>query len=198
MIRSDLIHIRHGQTDWNAAGRLQGSKDVPLNDIGRGQAHRNGATLARHLAEIDRRPDEFVYVASPLGRARATMEIVRSELGLDPTRYHIEPALTEVSFGDYEGYTYEDIRAIDPVSYAAIRADKWNYLPPAGESYEMLRARVGRWLGAAPDDLIVVSHGGVYRVIKALMLGIHDPHLAEILVPQDQISVWRNGAESWI
>ena len=198
MSRPDLIHIRHGQTDWNLAGRLQGSKDIPLNEVGRGQALRNGRTLAAFLAETGRSPAEFRYVASPLGRARMTMEIVCGALGLDPAGYTVEPALAEVSFGDYEGYTYEDIRSIDPAAHAAIRADKWHYLPPRGESYVMLQDRVGRWLDTVGPDTVVVSHGGVYRVLKALMLGTFDPHLAEIFVPQDMISVWRNGAENWI
>lgn len=198
MRRPDLIHIRHGQTDWNAAGRLQGSKDIPLNALGREQARRNGEALAAHLKALGRDPRAFGYVASPLGRARTTMEIVRGALGLEPGGYAVEPALSEVSFGDYEGYTYEDIRAVDPAAHAAIRADKWHYLPPAGESYVMLQARVGDWLDRVGGETIVVSHGGVYRVLKALMLGVEDPSLAEIFVPQDRISVWRNGEETWI
>jgi broad specificity phosphatase PhoE len=66
--------IRHGQTDWNAERRLQGQKDIPLNAIGREQARQNGIDLAEIL-KIEAIP--FDFVASPLGRTRATMEIMR-------------------------------------------------------------------------------------------------------------------------
>ncbi|MEJ1157850.1 histidine phosphatase family protein [Prosthecomicrobium sp. N25] len=193
-----FVHIRHGQTDWNAAGRLQGSQDIPLNDLGRSQAARNGRTLAAHLVEIGRAPGDYRYVASPLGRARATMEIVRAELGLDPAGYETDPRLSEVSFGSYEGYTYDDIAAEAPETYRSLRADKWHFLPPGGESYAMLRVRVGRFFESLDGDVVVVSHGGVYRALKSLLLAVQDPALAEAFVPQDRISVWRNGAETWM
>lgn len=193
-----LIHIRHGETDWNAARRLQGSQDIPLNEHGRAQARRNGRTLARHLARIARRPEDFLFFASPLGRARATMEIVRGELGLPAEGYAIVPQLKELSFGRYEGFTYEEIEAAHPEAYARLRADKWHFEPPHGESYVMLKERVGRWYETLERDAIVVSHGGVYRALKSLLLGVHDPHLAELGVPQDRISVWNDGAEVWL
>ena len=81
LAKPELFICRHGQTDWNAEGRLQGQVEVPLNDTGRAQARRNG----RHLLELlgDRARD-YAYLASPLGRASETMRIIRTELGLDP------------------------------------------------------------------------------------------------------------------
>ena len=70
--------IRHGQTDWNAEGRLQGQADTGLNDTGRAQATRNGEFLAGLVAD----PAAFDFVASPLSRTRETMERVRAAMGL--------------------------------------------------------------------------------------------------------------------
>ena len=64
----ELYFIRHGETNWNAEGRYQGSKDIPLNDHGRGQADLNGRLLAALLKRGHRAPDEFTWHASPLGR----------------------------------------------------------------------------------------------------------------------------------
>lgn len=193
-----FIHIRHGETDWNAARRLQGSQDIPLNAHGESQARRNGRALASAFAERGLDPTSFAWVASPMRRARRTMELVRGEMGLDPAGYLPVPALRELSFGRYEGLTYEDIEARHPDDFASLRADKWRYLPPGGESYVMLRERVAPWYAGLAGPTVVVSHGGVYRALKSLLLGRVEPGLAEFLVPQDRISLWRDGEESWV
>ncbi|MEO1066982.1 MAG: histidine phosphatase family protein, partial [Pseudomonadota bacterium] len=85
-----IYFIRHGQTDWNAEARFQGQQDIPLNDLGRDQARRNGTTL-RDLID----PADFDFVASPLSRTRDTMEIVRRAMGLDPMTYAMDERLRE-------------------------------------------------------------------------------------------------------
>src|SRR5258708_6813130 len=82
-LRPTIFYIRHGETDWNGAGRLQGRHDVPLNARGRAQAMHCGEILRDLLARDGHAAVEFV--ASPLGRARETMELVRVALGLPPT-----------------------------------------------------------------------------------------------------------------
>lgn len=99
--------IRHGQTDWNAIRRLQGQKDIPLNDFGREQAVGNGKVLAQILGAS---AEEFDYVASPLGRTRETMELMRGAMGLDPLAYRTDDRLVEVSFGDWEGQTLPELK----------------------------------------------------------------------------------------
>ena len=76
-----IYMIRHGQTDWNAEGRLQGQQNIDLNALGREQASRNGEDL---LALIGDRVGDFAFVASPLARTRETMELLRAAMGLDP------------------------------------------------------------------------------------------------------------------
>src|SRR5580700_4070877 len=96
-----LYYVRHGLTDWNTAGRLQGHRDIPLNQTGRAQAVSCGHILRDLFARDGRQAAAYDYVSSPLSRARETMEIVRATLGLAPGRYAIEPRLTEISFGEW-------------------------------------------------------------------------------------------------
>jgi broad specificity phosphatase PhoE len=75
-----IYYIRHGETAWNAQGRFQGSQDIPLNDLGRTQAVASGGILADLLARDGRDPSSLPFVASPLGRARLTMELIRGAI----------------------------------------------------------------------------------------------------------------------
>src|SRR5438128_752952 len=130
MRRPTLYYIRHGETDWNAESRLQGQRDIALNALGRRQAAQSGDIL-RDLMERDgRAPADFDYVSSPLIRARATMELVRAGLGLDPTAYRIDPRLKEMSFGRWEGLTYSDLMKNDAEVLAARERDKWRFAAP--------------------------------------------------------------------
>ena len=119
-----LIFIRHGETDWNAAGRLQGQRDIPLNDTGRAQARRNGTAIKAAMPEAA----GFDFVASPLSRSRETMEIVRAAMGLPPEGYTTDDRLKELTFGAWEGLTDEDLRAVDAELIAARAKDKWGFL----------------------------------------------------------------------
>ena len=89
-----LIFLRHGETAYNAENRLQGQLDTPLNALGREQARSVGRTLrARIGAEIERLEAAGAFVASPLLRARETMEIVREAMGLEPEGYKLDARL---------------------------------------------------------------------------------------------------------
>ena len=149
-----IYHIRHGQTDWNAAGRLQGTQDIALNARGRAQADGNGRTLRAHFEAIGRDPASLAWLASPLGRTRETMERVRAGIGLDPTAYTIVPDLREVSFGRFEGLTYAEIERHHPAAWVELSRDKWHFLPPDGESYVMLAARVAAFVAASAGDMV--------------------------------------------
>src|SRR5271165_1740020 len=152
-----LIFVRHGETPYNAENRLQGQRDVPLGARGRDQARAVGRTLrARIGAEIDRLEAADAFVASPLLRTRETMELVRGAMGLASDRYRLDPALKELTFGDWEGLTWPEVTARDPKGLAARRADKWNFVPPKGESYAMLAARLQPWLHTVTADAFVV------------------------------------------
>lgn len=197
MIPDPLIHIRHGETDWNRAKRLQGWRDIPLNDTGRAQAKANGERMKSVLAGMGIAPDSFHWVASPLSRSRETMEIVRREIGLDPKAYRTDDRLREISYGELEGMTHEEIEAERPDLYHLLRTEKWSFLPPGGENYPHLAARVGNALSEIAGPAIVVAHGGVFRAIKSLIEDGPKDGIEEFFVPQDKVFVLENGREEW-
>jgi broad specificity phosphatase PhoE len=162
-----LYYVRHGLTDWNSAGRLQGRHDLPLNDIGRVQAARCGAILRDLLARDGVAAAQCGYVSSPLIRARATMEIMRATLGLPSVGYDVDPRLAEISFGDWEGLTYAEVIERDPDVVARREADKWDFRPPGGETYQEVALRAGAWYATLERGTIVAAHGGVARALIA-------------------------------
>ncbi len=189
-----LVFLRHGQTSWNAEGRLQGQRDIPLNDIGRGQAKRNGEAIIAampHVADYD-------FVASPLVRARETMEIARLAMGLDPTTYHLDDRLKELSFGDWEGFTGAELGTQDKALLATREDDKWAFVPPGGESYAVLLVRVREWLDTLTRPTFVVAHGGVGRVIRADILGVDPLTAVSDDFPQDRLLVIESGEGRWL
>ncbi|HET7566757.1 MAG TPA: histidine phosphatase family protein [Gaiellaceae bacterium] len=148
-----LLLVRHGETDWNAEGRLQGHTDTPLNDYGRRQAKQ----LAEQLAG---EPLDAVY-ASDLARARETAEILGERLGLTVV---LDPGLREKNWGSWEGLTGPER---DTVEFE-------------GESTEEHRDRI---LGALrriaerhPDGrVLVVTHGGSMRRVQTAATGMAMP-----------------------
>ena len=198
MVPGTVIHIRHGETDWNAAQRLQGGQERPLNAVGLAQAAETGARLRRLIADLGRDASDFTWISSPMDRARQTMDIVRRELALPPGGYLIEERFREISFGTLEGLTYEEVAETDPASFAGIRADKWNFVPPGGENYVMLTDRVRAGFMATSGDRIIVAHGGVFRALLGILRGVEDHSLSELTVPQDQFFLRQDGRESWV
>jgi len=162
-----IYYIRHGETDWNVAGRLQGRHDVPLNARGRAQADHCGKILRDLLADNGHDPAELDYVSSPLGRACETMELVRPPLGLPANGYRLEQRLAEISFGEWEGFTIAQLHRRDPQRIAAREHDKWHFVPPGGESYKIVSDRVGAWYDSLTRDTVAVAHGGTARGLMA-------------------------------
>jgi probable phosphoglycerate mutase len=191
--RPTLYLIRHGQTDWNAEGRLQGGKDIPLNDIGRVQA----GEAARRLMSL--RPDfsDLAYVASPMSRAQETMTLLRRELGLHEHVFRTDQRLREITFGEWEGQTWAEIVARLPDAARARAADKWHFVPPGGESYAMLAERVRPWFDALERDTVAVAHGGIARALMVLAAGQPPRAAAEADIRQGEVLVFQDGGMRW-
>jgi broad specificity phosphatase PhoE len=169
-----LYFVRHGETDWNAARRLQGRNDVPLNALGRRQAAQCGELLGKLFVASGASPQQFAFTSSPLSRARETMDILRVGLGLPQKGYATDPRLAELSFGSWEGLTYKEVRERDRSVLAKRDRDKWNFQPPGGESYSQLLVRVREWHDGLSGDAVVTAHGGVARAFLVLY-GVKSP-----------------------
>ncbi len=187
-----IYFIRHGETDWNRDRRYQGQKDIPLNETGRAQARRNGQVLRAFLPAVA----EAGFLASPLGRTRESMEIIRGELGLPPDGYAVEPRLIELSYGVWEGSLQDDL--VQDASYAARQRDTYRWRPERGESYADLFARVSGWAETIERDCVVVAHGGVSRCLRAHVLGLDPEKIPELDSPQDRVLILSGGTMRWL
>jgi len=189
-----IYFIRHGETDWNRDRRYQGQRDIPLNETGRAQARRNGAALGMFLPAVA----EAAFLASPLSRARETMDIVRGALGLPREGYTIDARLAELSYGAWEGTLQDDVATSDPDGLAARVRDPFRWRPDHGESYADLLGRVRSWLGEIGGDCVVVSHGGVSRCLRALRLGLDPELIPELESPQDRVLILEGRTMRWL
>jgi broad specificity phosphatase PhoE len=186
-----IYFIRHGETDWNVEGRLQGRRDVPLNARGVAQAVKCGEILSGLFARESIDPAALDFLSSPLGRARETMELLRPPLGLPAIGYTIVPDLAEITFGEWEGFTLAELRNRDPQRVAAREHDKWRFIAPGGESYEAVSKRMGAWHAALSGDCVVTSHGGTARGLMAY-LGLAKPAAAPLIdIAQGVVYVFR-------
>jgi broad specificity phosphatase PhoE len=188
-----IYYIRHGETSWNAQGRLQGAQDVPLNELGRRQAAHSGQILADLLVRDRRDRSALAFVSSPLGRARSTMELMRGELKLPPANYGLDDRLREIGYGRWEGSTLAEMQAKDPALFARRQVAKWTMAPPGGESYVEVQARVQDWYDSLREDTVAVAHGGTARALM-VALGIETPlSAADLTIEQGAVYVFGEG-----
>jgi probable phosphoglycerate mutase len=153
-----LALVRHGPTEWNATGRVQGHSDIPLSASGRAEVAR--WRLPPALAG-------FALYSSPLVRAVETARLLAGE----PT---IEPRLTEMSWGEWEGRTLPDLRAELGDLMTAWEAEGLHFRAPGGESPSQVQARLKPWLAERARrgvPTLAVCHKGIIRALYALATG---------------------------
>jgi broad specificity phosphatase PhoE len=188
-----IYYIRHGETAWNAAGRLQGAQDTALNDLGRAQVVQSGHILSDLLARDGRDKSELPYVASPLLRARTTMERMRGALELPPEHYTTDDRLREIGYGKWEGFTLAEMEAADPAFFARRLADKWRVAPEGGETYEAVQQRMSEWYGQVNTDTVVVAHGGTARALMVALSFETPESAADLPIAQGAVYVFSDG-----
>jgi probable phosphoglycerate mutase len=188
-----IYYIRHGETEWNAVGRLQGVQDIPLNDLGRSQAAGAGRILADLWARDGRSAASPRFVASPLGRARQTMELVRGTLRLPLAGYAIDDRLREIGYGQWEGSTLAQAQLADPKVFAARQRDKWTVSPPGGESYVSVQARMSEWYHQLTGDTVAVAHGGTARALMVALGFETRDSAADLVIEQGAVYVFGDG-----
>jgi alpha-ribazole phosphatase len=160
-----LYVVRHGTTDWNQAGRIQGHTDIPLNEAGRAQAHLAGRRLAPLKATA--------LYSSDLLRASETAQIIGQCIGLCVVQ---KSGLREINFGVWQGLSSLQIRERDPEVYAARRANPYDVAPAGAETWRQFYDRAVQAIQeilaiTEAQRLIVVTHGGVCTVVGLRALG---------------------------
>jgi probable phosphoglycerate mutase len=189
-----IYYIRHGETGWNAEGRFQGSKDIPLNDLGRTQAVAAGEILGRVLTQDGHEITALPFVSSPLGRARMTMELARGALNLPVGEYDIDDRLREIGYGNWEGLTLPEMQVNDAATFALRQVDKWTVAAPSGESYASVTLRMQAWFNSVTTDTVAVAHGGTMRALMVALGIATELEAADTPIGQGVVYVFRDGA----
>lgn len=163
---TEVIAIRHGETDWNVQGRIQGHTDIALNATGRAQA--------RALAQALRGEPLAAVYASDLQRAAQTAHAIAEAQGC---ALRLRRELRERSFGEWEGTLADDVAYIDAEGFARWRARDPRFAPRGGESLTQLFARVRAVLDElaarhAGERIALVAHGGVLDCIYRHAAGL--------------------------
>ena len=154
MIR--LALLRHGHTQWNREGRIQGRTDIPLDP----------EAVAQLAKQVLPAPwDQAALWSSPLSRARQTAELISGRVPF------VDPALMEMDWGTWEGKHGADLRDTSESGFRDIENWGWSYRPPGGESPADLRDRVIPWAQSLQDDTVAVCHIGIMRVLLAHAMG---------------------------
>jgi broad specificity phosphatase PhoE len=184
-----ILLVRHGETEWNRARRYQGWSDSPLTPEGIAQA----AALGRRLCALPEAAAAEI-VASPLGRARRTAEIIAECLGRrEPLRF--DDRLREISLGSWDGMDRRELRTANPDLFAGEGRWEWYFRTPDGETYDGFAGRIAAWLAElGPEPLIVVCHGVVTRVLRGLHAGLPRADALRLAVPQDRLFRLAGGA----
>ncbi|HJQ58864.1 MAG TPA: histidine phosphatase family protein [Vineibacter sp.] len=191
--------FRHGQTEWNVADRMQGALDSPLTARGRAQARALGEGLRQALAVAGIAPAEVAIVASPLGRVRQTLDIASAAAGLDTARCRFDARLREVTWGEWDGLTWAEIEQHTPGAFALRTVQKWQHLPPGGESYAMAAERIAAVLAdlvaqAGQGPVAAFSHGAVGRLLRGVYAGLPSEDITRLDEPQDAFFRLQAGA----
>ena len=184
-----IIYVRHGETDWNKLGLIQGSVDTDLNETGHAQAK----SVAAQLAQLDVEWADYNIVVSPQRRAQQTAEYVLNALGRDMDS--VDPRVRELGFGIWESRPFWELKA-SPV-YPADPEGRYYWRPEGGESYEDGVARVNAWRAELTRPTLVVSHGAVGRCLMGSMAGLGPRELVMLRTPQGAYCRLEQGQISW-
>lgn len=161
------IHIfRHGQTESNRTGKVQGHLDSPLTPMGTSQAEHLGLYLSKQDGNFN------AFYSSDLGRAVATAKIVSKAQNLPIT---VEPRLREICFGKVEGLSWVDIESLYPEQARSWHQHEKGACMPGGESRESIKLRLkellSEWIEVhAGQKILVCTHGGIISCLAAIVL----------------------------
>lgn len=162
-----LLLVRHGESEWNRVGRIQGQTDTPLTEVGRFQAECMADFLSSRLQLSNLR----MHV-SPMRRARATASIIAREIGFPEDRIIVDRRLNDFHLGEIAGtHGWEQVAIVQPELARLRLHDPLNFHPPGGESGRDFWDRLADFLDQPADDnttQLVVSHGVVNKFLRAI------------------------------
>lgn len=185
---TECVLVRHGETTGNSAIRLYGATDIPLSERGRAQMRKVAEALSKEV--FDR------LVTSPLSRSRESGAIIAPQM--TPI---VVPELTEIDFGRWEGWTFEEARTRDPVGHAAWGSEGLGFRFPGGEEragfHQRIRDVVPRVLGG-PGGTLGVLHKGVIKVALAALLDVPIAVVSDLPVDLGGIHRLRLTPDGWM
>lgn len=175
--------VRHGQTEFNAAGRWQGQRDSALTALGLAQASQVGEILRSNGLDQSTR-----IVTSPLGRAIQTATIIAATLGAH-VPLSTDDRLKEVGMGSWDGLTDNEIEAQWPHARDGLGRNEWFFHSFDGERYDEMVARVRAVLSDLSNDIhaptVVVCHGVTSRIMRGIHSGLSKNEMLNLEVPQN-------------
>ena len=181
---SRWLIVRHAETPWNEAGRIQGHTDIALSEMGFRQAE----SLRTRLATWE----IHAAYASDMKRTMQTAQTILYGRNLSP---HPSPELREFDYGHWEGMTYKEVEQSDPEGFAEMLRRTEDFAPAGGESLRDMVTRAGRFASrlrtAYPNDetLIIMGHGGSLRVLLTCVLELPPPASWRFLLAPASLSV---------
>lgn len=186
-----VFFVRHGETDWNRQGLIQGWVDTSLNATGHGQAK----AIGRAFAAIDGLIGGFRYFVSPLTRTRQTMAHIARALELDEAHVHVEPVVKELGFGVWEGKPFWELKASP--AYPADAESRYGWRPEGGESYEDGSGRLAQWLAELDGPAVVVAHGAIGRCLIGHLARLPASEIVGLRMPQGCYCRLADGQADW-
>jgi broad specificity phosphatase PhoE len=184
-----IIFVRHGETDWNRQGLIQGSVDTELNERGHAQSKAVAELFAFRKSEWR----DFQIITSPQRRAFQTAEYILAALG--KTLGGLEPRVRELGFGVWEGKPFWELKA-SPV-YPTDAEARYYWRPEGGESYEDGVARVNEWRATLTRPTLVISHGAVGRCLMGAISGLGPADIVNLKTPQGAYCRLENCQIDW-
>jgi len=158
-----ILIARHGETEWNNVGRMQGQQDSPLTE--------NGLQQAGRLAQVVDTYEMERIISSPLGRAKETSSLVAERTDLPLTS---DKKLREIDIGSYSGLTKKEVNSLNPDFFEQREANKWSYQWPEGESYADASMRAKEFIESYDrlNGSIIIAHRSFNRVLLGELLGL--------------------------
>src|SRR5271154_852592 len=177
-----LYILRHGETEWNRDRRFQGALDSPLTETGRDQARRFGEALRRTLG-----PVTPVLVSSPLGRTVETMQRACAAAGWDAAQCRLDPDIQEVSLGDYDGLTRDDVPDFDVLAAQYGPGDSLFFHCPGGARWAGVMDRLARAAERFDPaaETVLFTHGVAGKMLRGHILGLDRIATMALDSPQD-------------